>query len=689
MAPEAGSTEVLEALADPGRLASLAATGMLSPGISDALDDLASLARDVLDVPVALATLVDPEGQKFVGSCGLDEPWATTRQMPLAYSFCQYVVADAAPLVVPDARDHAVLRTSAAVSDLHVKAYAGFPILDDGGLVLGSFCAVDTQPREWTDAELRRLESLARVAAREVASHRTTQQLALSVQQNAELIESALEAIVSADLEGRIVGWNRHAEELFGWSVEEVLGRLVEDVIIPERLARQHAGAFAKVAAGGPSTLTGQRIRVPGVHRDGHELLLELSLTSSVQGPDGLRFHAFMHDIGAEVAATDALRNERAFLRALLDSLETGVVASDAEGRPKVINKALRRIHGLPAQGPVDDDWVARTDLRHADDSPMAPDEGPLARACAGDHVRDVETVVHRDGEEPRSFLANGQPMVDEAGRMLGAVLAMHDITELKRHEREREELLVREQAQVEELRRLHEQRKQFVAVVSHELRSPLSTILGFSQLLLEDRASLTDTQQKMLTIIEKGANRMLGIVSDLLVLEEVDPGAVPFETGSVDLAVLVQDVVDAMLPTAQRQSVEVAAYCSGAALVDGDEDRLRQVLDNLVGNAIKYTPAGGTVTVSAGADDRAGTTVTVTDTGIGIPEDERDRLFERFYRASTARSAGIPGTGLGLALVRTIVERHGGTIDAATGPGGVGTVFTVWLPPGELPAPG
>ena len=115
--------------------------------------------------------------------------------------------------------------------------------------------------------------------------------------------------------------------------------------------------------------------------------------------------------------------------------------------------------------------------------------------------------------------------------------------------------------------------------------------------------------------------------------------------------------------------------------MVDGDEQRLRQVLDNLIGNAVKYTPAGGRVTVAVGGDRRDGATLTVTDTGIGIPAGERHRLFERFFRTSTARSSGVPGTGLGLAVVRTIVERHGGTIAAEPGPDGVGTVFTVRLP--------
>jgi len=682
MASGVRSAEVLETLADPGRLAAIRAIGLRSPDITAALDDLAALARDVLDVPVALATLVEPEGQTFVGLSGLEEPWASSRRTPLSHSFCQYVVAEDQPLVVANAAEHPTLRDSPAVTDLQVRAYVGYPLRDQTGVVLGSFCVLDTEPREWTDAELRRLETFGGIATRQVAAHIRSQELALTAQQNSELIDSALEAIVSVDVEGRIVGWNRHAVELFGWSFDEVRGKFVEDVIVPERLAIHHAAGFRKAAAGGFPTLTRQRIRVPGLHRDGRELLLELSLTASVQGPDGPRFHAFMHDVSADVTAADPLRSERAFLRALLDSLETGVVASDPDGRPKVINRALRRIHRLPPHGPIPDDWLAATDLRHADGSPMSPDEMPLARACRGEHVRDVETIVYQDGEEPRSFLAHGEPIIDEGGRMLGAVLAVHDITDLKRHEQERDELLLREQAQVEELRRLYDQRKQFVAVVSHELRSPLSTILGFSQLLLEGRDSLTDTQQKMLTIIENGAHRMLGIVSDLLVLEEVDRDGARFEHRRVDLAPVAHDAVEAMLPTARASSVTITVRASGPTVVIGDEQRLRQVLDNLVSNAVKYSPGGGEVTVVVAGDEREGTTLTVTDTGIGIPEDERHRLFERFFRTSTARNTGVPGTGLGLTVVRTIVERHGGRITADPGPEGVGTVFTVWLPP-------
>jgi signal transduction histidine kinase len=176
----------------------------------------------------------------------------------------------------------------------------------------------------------------------------------------------------------------------------------------------------------------------------------------------------------------------------------------------------------------------------------------------------------------------------------------------------------------------------------------------------------------------------MLGIVSDLLVLEEVDPDGIPFRCAPVDLAALVQDAIEALLPSARAGGLVLQAECNGPAAVDGDEHRLRQVLDNLVGNAIKYTPPGGRVAVAVTGDERDGTTLTVTDTGIGIPDEERVRLFERFYRTTTARAAGIPGTGLGLALVRRIVERHGGRVTADPGPGGSGTVFTV-----RLPAPG
>ena len=667
-------------LHDPERLASLAATGLLTPDIDGALDEVAELTRDVLEVPVVLATLVEGDRQCFVGLSGLRGPWAEDRQTPLTHSFCQYVVADAAPLVITDAREHPVLRTNLAIPELDVVAYAGWPITDGAGRVLGSLCAIDSEPREWTDTQLRRLERLAAVAAREVVSHTVARDLAITVTETDQLIDTALEGIVTADLEGRIVGWNRHAEELFGWSLAEVLGRGIHEVVVPEEHRDRCREGLLRAATGGGSTLLGHRMRLPARHRDGHQLLVELTLTA-IEGPRGLRFHGFLHDVTAEAAAADQLAQERAFLRGLLDALDTGVVACDAGGTVTLFNRAVRQMHGLPAEFSLTRPWERRYDLYRGDGGALRPEESPLARASAGEAVRDVEVVVHHDGRAPRSFLTHAQPIVDETGRTLGAVAALHDITDRKEHERQREELLRTQQAQVEELRHLHCLKDQLFGLVTHELRNPITAIRGYAELLLHDPQPLPERHGTMVGRIDRAADRMLRIVNDLLDIERVGSGEVALDRRPLDLGALVQEAVESAEPLARAASLELSRQVDGGPfLVEGDGLRLRQVLDNLLGNAVKYTPAGGRIEVAVARDPAAGVTLTVADTGIGIPEEERGRLFERFFRASTAVRSGIRGTGLGLAVTRTIVEAHGGTITAAPRDGG-GTVFTVRLP--------
>jgi len=674
-----GPTGLEAALHDPERLAALAATGLLTPHIGDSLDEIAELTRDTLEVPVALVSLVEGDRQCFVGLSGLTSPLAEDRQTPLSHSFCQYVVADAAPLVVSDARQDPVLKASLAIPDLDVVAYAGWPILDGAGLVLGSLCAIDHAPRDWSDAQLRRLERLAAVAGREVVSHTVARDLTITVTETDQLIDTALEAILTADLEGRIVGWNRHAEQLFGWSLGEVLGRGIDELIIPEEYRERHRQGLARVAAGGPPTRVGQRMRLPALHRDGRTLLIELTLTA-IEGPRGLRFHAFMHDVTAEAAAAEELARERAFLRGLLDSLDTGVVACDADGTITLLNRAVRQMHAVPAEFDPSQTWERTYELYHADGTTMAPAEAPLARAYAGEEVRGVEMVVKHRSQPPRWFMTHGEPIVGDSGRRLGAVVAMHDVTERKEHERHREELLATQQAQVQELRRLHRLKDQLFGLVTHELRNPIMAIRGYAELLSQSPDALPAPQLAMVGRVSRATERMLRIVNDLLDIERFGSGEVVLDRRPFDLIPHVREAVHAVEALAAAGTVGVTLAAPPRAVVDGDPLRLRQVLDNLLSNAVKYTPAGGWVEVTVDSDPAEGTTLTVADTGMGIPEEERDRLFERFFRASTAVSSGIGGTGLGLAVTRTIVEAHGGSVEVAPRSGG-GTTFTARLP--------
>ena len=234
----------------------------------------------------------------------------------------------------------------------------------------------------------------------------------------------------------------------------------------------------------------------------------------------------------------------------------------------------------------------------------------------------------------------------------------------------------------VSERRALERMKSEFVAVTSHELRTPLTSVIGYLEALLDDDGddgTLQPEHRRLLGVVQRNADRLARLVDDLFVVSQFDSGRVPLGAADLDLGGLARECVESASPAAAERGVDLAARVDGEVPVRGDAERLGQVLDNLVGNAVKFTPAGGRVDVAVRV---AGGTalLEVRDTGIGIPAEEQRALFERFYRASSAVAAQVPGTGLGLAIVKMIVEAHGGRVSAESAEG-AGSTFRVELP--------
>jgi signal transduction histidine kinase len=245
----------------------------------------------------------------------------------------------------------------------------------------------------------------------------------------------------------------------------------------------------------------------------------------------------------------------------------------------------------------------------------------------------------------------------------------------LARREAEQAQQLLKYQNQ--QLVELDKLKDEFVSSISHELRTPLTSISGYVELLLEEEESAE--KRGHLAIIDRNSDRLLALVSDLLFAARLQYGRLELERESVDLRELVMQSVDSARPRAAAAAVELHVDVVEVPPVLGEPDRLAQLLDNLVSNAIKFTPGGGRVSVSLSAND--GTVcMQVSDTGIGITDAERQRLFERFFRSQSALEAQIQGTGLGLYISKAIVEAHGGRIGVESEPG-AGTTFVVELP--------
>jgi signal transduction histidine kinase len=222
--------------------------------------------------------------------------------------------------------------------------------------------------------------------------------------------------------------------------------------------------------------------------------------------------------------------------------------------------------------------------------------------------------------------------------------------------------------------------KQDFFALVSHELRTPLTAILGYVELVLsDDVAAFPPEHARHLEVIERNARRLVRLVGDLLFAAQVEGAPLLLEPADVDLPALVRDAVELARPRAEEGGVALVTELDPVDRCVGDRDRLAQVLDNLLSNALKFTPPGGRVVVRLANDGRH-VRIEIADTGVGIAEEDLPHLFDRFYRARNVSRRSVRGLGLGLTIVRTIVDGHGGTVSVQSETGR-GATFTVLLP--------
>jgi len=252
-------------------------------------------------------------------------------------------------------------------------------------------------------------------------------------------------------------------------------------------------------------------------------------------------------------------------------------------------------------------------------------------------------------------------PVTDNDGRPIGRLVALRDVTA----EREADRL-----------------KDEFFALVSHELRTPLTSMLGYLELIRDE--PMTEDATEFIDVIERNAGRLQRVVGDLLFVARFEAGHIPLLTGEVDVRQLCEQAIEAALPAAERAEVTLRFEGGRPAPITADRDRIGQTIDNLVGNAIKFTPRDGNVLVSLREEDGV-PTISVTDSGEGIDPDEQARIFDRFYRSGRAVKKATPGAGLGLTIVRSIVEAHGGSVSVSSRLGR-GSTFTVRLPRVPIP---
>ncbi|MGX5715266.1 sensor histidine kinase [Arthrobacter sp. MAHUQ-56] len=353
-------------------------------------------------------------------------------------------------------------------------------------------------------------------------------------------------------------------------------------------------------------------------------------------------------------------REREKLLETVLDATDVGIAAVDRSGHFLVSNsrqRNFRRATGADDAVPGQGHQLIFGQDRH---TLLPPDRRPISRAMAGESFADY-LVWAGVGPEQRALSTAARPLMSEDGRLTGAVVVYTDVT-----------------GWVESLAA----NQDLISNVSHEFKSPLNSIIGNVDLVLEEPEPLPPQVTRCLLVVQRNAERLLSLVADLAASASTALNVHPKRT---DLASLVETTVGSAQAWAERSRVEISADVPSPLWAYADPLRVGQVLDNLVSNAIKYSPDGGKVSISARAD-RQWVRLSVQDTGMGMSREDKARAFNRFFRADAAQQAAIPGAGLGLSITRMIVERHGGTITCESGEG-MGSTFTVTLP-AEGPPP-
>jgi signal transduction histidine kinase len=340
---------------------------------------------------------------------------------------------------------------------------------------------------------------------------------------------------------------------------------------------------------------------------------------------------------------------------ALIDATLDGICLTDEDGAVLISNRPLRRLSlelGLPQSGTVPERLLAVAD-KIVESDRYRKRMLELAQAPGESTIDEFE--VARTGRVFRGYTA---PVSNPDGTVAGRIWTLREVTAD---------------------RELDRMRDAFVATVSHELRTPLTSISGFLEMMQEEEHGLGENGKRYLDVIRRSTNRLHALVEDLLLIAQIEARRVELQLTPVDVAELTSRAVEAMRPTADEKGVTLEVITDHPPMVRGDQNRLTQVLDNLVSNAVKFTNGGGTVSVTISAENGA-VRLVVTDTGIGVSNEEQGQVFSRFFRASTATRLAIPGTGLGLAISRALVEQHGGTITFESQEG-EGTQVVVTLP--------
>jgi PAS domain S-box-containing protein len=641
--------------------------------------------------PGGLIQFVQGGRFRLYGGWGLASAWDTVADPPVEHSLAGVVLRTDAPVLIRDvAADE---RVPAGWVDGRTGAYLGHPVRDQHGAVLGICGVYDERPRDWTVEEIAAVAEGAQVCTLLITEQLTRYEIDQQRRFLDAVLDSLHDGVTACDADGQIVFVNERMRRLWGGSDEEGDGTVTDGAGNP--LRRDELGLFR--------ALRGEHLRDEEVIRHGPDRRTRHFLMDAhpIAGPSG-------RTSGAVQAVQDVTRRRRVERFRTCELAVTTALAeapSIEEAGPLVLEAVVSTLDWVHAELWLVDEaaGVVRPAARWSAPGRQAdidvPADLPYGQGLPGRAWQVGKPLWIRDVGRPQSLISEETAKVSrlhaalavpvrEGFETLGVLTVFAETVEDPE-----DELLALmsgiaahigqfvERRLVEDLQRqLDRSKNEYLALIGHELRTPLTSISAYTELLREaDEVTLVTEGPRLLEVIDRNTNQLRNIINELMELSALDAGHADVQLAPMDLAEVVRDSLAKARAAIHDAPVVIDEEVPDQLVLPGDRKRLRQVVDNLLGNAVKYSPDGGRIGVTLKNTGRAAE-LAVSDAGQGVSTDEREKMFTGQYRTSRARDKAILGTGLGLTLSRAVVSRHHGSIELVEHEG-VGSTVLVRLP--------